>query len=131
MDQLSQVIRMLGALILASLTALASFGLLLAAAWALVGPRADLKLAAALLCAGFAVSTGGLVTGRVLPSQGPAAPALFGLILGWTSFAYILGSDPRVIVFSAASVLLSVIGGLMLWPLRKGPVTAGLNASGL
>lgn len=129
MDLLSQVIRMLGALVLASLTALASLGLLLAAAWAVAGEMPVPKLIAALVSAAIALALGGFVSSLVSQSKGPAGPAAFGLLFGGASFLYMLGLDVRVILFTAAAVILSVSGSLLARSIRRTPQSGSVRIS--
>lgn len=124
-----RVIRMLGSLILASLTTLASFGVLLAAAWAVVGERPEPRLAAALMSAGIAVALGGFIISWMAGSEGPAVPGAFGLLFGGASFLYVLGPDLRAILFTAAAVVLSVSGSLVLRLIRQRPESGEIRTS--
>lgn len=119
MNRLSQVIGILGALVLASLTALASFGLLLAAAWAVTGESPEQKLIAALFSGAIAIALGGFTFSLAAQSEGPAGPAALGLLSGGASTLYILGADVRVIPFAATGVLFSLAGSLLARSIRQ------------
>jgi hypothetical protein len=120
-------IRNICALSLGLLGAFATFGLLLVLAWRLAaGETAGYRLTAFLATAGVAFLIGGFISGLAASENPIGCGLVFGLLLGFCSFGYILGQDWRVMPFAAVTSFLGAAGG-WISSRRKGDHVLGRN----
>lgn len=109
-----EVLRGAGALLLAFLACLATFGLVLALLQSLpVQQDPGVKLGTALASAALAIFSGGVVAAVSSRGARSAHGALFGLIFGAASFTYIFGFSWLVLPSTAIAVALAGLGGVV------------------
>jgi hypothetical protein len=98
--------------ILASLLALAAFGLILALLSLLPGYQAPpTRLGLTLLSAALAFFLGGALSARLNPTGWNSQALAFGLLFGGFSFVYLLGATWNALWFTLFAVILATAGG--------------------
>jgi hypothetical protein len=122
------MLRLTWAMILASVAALVSFGLLLGLFWSLGEGGDTYGLVTSILAAACAIGLGGFITAWASKADKPAPSFLFGFLFGGLSFTYILGIGVLAFLLALVSGGVSGTGGIAFrWLFRRRP-SEGVSA---
>jgi hypothetical protein len=114
MKTLLRTARSVTSIILAILTALIMFGLLLALLWSFVpGINPQYKAVAAVISGISAILIGGLAASMVAERRHLLHSIIFGLVFGLVSAGYILGVSWWLPIIVLGSALVAYFGGLV------------------
>ena len=128
MSDFKSVGRLISAILLAFLSTLTSFGLILSFLWFLGSDEKSYRLITSIISASLAVVLGGFILVWVAKSKNLMLPALFGFLFGALSFTYLLGIDFLVVPLTIVSVLLAAAGGLLSRLLSQRKTALNLDA---